>query len=292
MSKEMECHEICDMLPRIDAKELFELAQDIKKNGQQQPILLLDGKILDGRHRYLACQQAQVVPVFKEYAGSLSPADLVVAMNIRRRHLSASQRAMLATSFAKLHHGQNQMRNIAHPPSQTEAAQELNVSRRAVQDARVVADGASPNLRQAVVDGVVPVHAAAAKVRAERKATAAKPSPAKAAPVEDQRIKFIADKAAEFEAFLDIASELSALRKRTLDACKMPLGAFINSQQVASLFDDLIFQLRSSKPVAVCPYCGGDGCKVCRKQGWVTKTLFENAPRELKAKAIKAKEAR
>ncbi len=36
--------------------------------------------------------------------------------------------------------------------------------------------------------------------------------------------------------------------------------------------------LRAAKGYAVCSYCDGEGCKVCMKCGWLTRTLSESAP--------------
>ena len=48
-----EFHEAANIFP-IDQENIQSLAEDIKKNGQQIPIELLDGKILDGRRRSMA----------------------------------------------------------------------------------------------------------------------------------------------------------------------------------------------------------------------------------------------
>lgn len=42
--------------------------------------------------------------------------------------------------------------------------------------------------------------------------------------------------------------------------------------------------LRCSRPYAVCCYCGGNGkgCKPCKGSGFLTKSMWDNAPRELK----------
>ncbi|HMC88121.1 MAG TPA: hypothetical protein VKI17_01175 [Gemmataceae bacterium] len=61
-------------------------------HGLQEDIVVHEGKILDGRHRYLACLARQVAPRFRDYAGECgSPLDFVVARNCCRRHLTESQ---------------------------------------------------------------------------------------------------------------------------------------------------------------------------------------------------------
>ena len=72
------------------------LAADIKANGLQNPIVLYKGQILDGRNRYLACRIAKVKPRFIEWQGKGSPVDWVISENLIRRHLSSSQRAVIA----------------------------------------------------------------------------------------------------------------------------------------------------------------------------------------------------
>lgn len=39
--------------------------------------------------------------------------------------------------------------------------------------------------------------------------------------------------------------------------------------------------IETARPYAVCPYCGGDGCKPCHGQGWVNKSTYTMAPKEM-----------
>lgn len=70
-------------------------------------------------------------------------------LNLHRRHLSASQRAMVAAKLATLPKGANQHASI-EAPSQADAADLLNVSRPSVQRAREVRDRGVPELQRAV----------------------------------------------------------------------------------------------------------------------------------------------
>ena len=84
-------------------KELKELADDIRKRGLINPILVADGQILDGRNRLRACRLAGIKPRFRKIDRDLrerkiSPLEYVVSLNLRRRHMSASQCAMAAAT--------------------------------------------------------------------------------------------------------------------------------------------------------------------------------------------------
>lgn len=50
-----EWHPVACIFPMMDDASLHELADDIKKHGQYEPIMLYEGKILDGRNRSAAC---------------------------------------------------------------------------------------------------------------------------------------------------------------------------------------------------------------------------------------------
>jgi phage N-6-adenine-methyltransferase len=136
--------------------EVISLAQDIEKNGQQFPIVLHDGEILDGRNRFRACEHLGIAPEFKEYAGD-NPLSYVVSLNLHRRHLSESQRAMVAANIANMGAGRPTNNAQICAVSQPEAAAMVNVSRRSVQNARQVQNEGIPELINAVEQGDVSV---------------------------------------------------------------------------------------------------------------------------------------
>jgi hypothetical protein len=98
-------HPIADLLPLMPEAELAGLTESIKANGLQLPIILYQGKILDGRNRYLACGRAGVDPKFIEYTGN-DPLRYSIAMNIQRRQLKTGQKAAVAANLANLSDGQ------------------------------------------------------------------------------------------------------------------------------------------------------------------------------------------
>jgi ParB-like chromosome segregation protein Spo0J len=94
----MKHHPIADVWPMMDEDKLRELADDIRKNGQLVPVWLYEGKILDGRNRWAACQIAGVEPKTKEYTGD-EPTAFAVSMNDRRRHMNKGALAAVAAEL-------------------------------------------------------------------------------------------------------------------------------------------------------------------------------------------------
>jgi ParB-like chromosome segregation protein Spo0J len=92
----LEFHEVANVFPLMEGDEFRELVRDIEKNGQQQPILTYEGKILDGRNRYRACMEADVEPWVEKWSGG-SPVEAVLSLNLHRRHLSKGERSMIAS---------------------------------------------------------------------------------------------------------------------------------------------------------------------------------------------------
>ena len=154
-------HPFANLFPLLEGRELAELADDIAEHGQREPIILLDDKILDGRNRYLACQMAGVEPHFEQFGDSADPLAAVISLNLKRRHLDESQRAMIAAKLATLHDGQRQVGQLADVPTQERTAQMLNVGERSVRRAREVLGEGAPELVAAVEQGKVAVSAAA-----------------------------------------------------------------------------------------------------------------------------------
>ncbi len=158
----MQLHPLCAVFPRISGIELDQLKKDIKDNGLMAPIILHEGMILDGGNRYQACLDVGVAPRFEPFNGKDALA-FVISANLHRRHLTESQRSMIASDIAKLESGSNQHTKEGggiQPPSQTEAAVMLKVSRDSVKKARKVAKAAPEVIVEAVRDGSLSLNAA------------------------------------------------------------------------------------------------------------------------------------
>jgi ParB-like chromosome segregation protein Spo0J len=151
----MKHHPIADVWPMMDEAKIAELADDISKNGQLIPVWLYEGKILDGRNRWAACQIAGVEPKTKEYTGD-EPTAFAVSLNDRRRHMNKGALAAVAAELephfaedAKRRYDQTVGRpkkseervpqiSERQPQARQEAAKSVGVNDRYVSDAKKV----------------------------------------------------------------------------------------------------------------------------------------------------------
>ena len=162
-------HALANIFPLMEGPEFAALQEDVVNHGVREPIVLFEGQILDGRNRYRAARLAGVDCPISFYDGD-DPVAYVISLNLRRRHLDESQRAMIAARLANLAHGGDRTKSpigdllvdapIA-PVSQADAAELLNVGKRSVERAREVLDEGAPELVSAVERGVASVSTAA-----------------------------------------------------------------------------------------------------------------------------------
>lgn len=158
-----EFHPLAELFPLIEGDEFEQLTEDISANGLREPIWLYEGKILDGRNRARACELSGIEPEYREYAGE-HPTAFVVSLNLKRRHLSTSQRSIIAARLANLRHGQKTS-DTANAVTQSVAAQTLNVSTDSLQRASKVLDEGIEEVVDAVMEGVLSTAAAATIVK-------------------------------------------------------------------------------------------------------------------------------
>ncbi len=96
-------HELALVFPPMTEPEFAALKEDIREHGQHEPITLYEGKILDGLHRYRACLELDREPRVVRFEGNpRAAAQLVLGLNFHRRHLTTSQRALVAAEMCKL----------------------------------------------------------------------------------------------------------------------------------------------------------------------------------------------
>jgi ParB-like chromosome segregation protein Spo0J len=158
-------HPVAEAFPMMAGAEFDLFVEDIRAHGLREPIWLDgEGRILDGRNRERACRLVGVPLETRTYEDD-DVLDFVISLNLHRRHLSESQRAMIAARMANIKFGE-----IGRGGSKegqictSSAAALLNVSERSAKTARSVRDHGAPPLVAAVDSGLAAVSDAAAVV--------------------------------------------------------------------------------------------------------------------------------
>jgi hypothetical protein len=219
---EFTVHPAAAIFPMMSGADLQALADNIKEHGLREAIVVLDGKIVDGRNREAACVLAGIAPLYREWDGEGSVVAWILSVNLHRRHLTDTQRAMIGARAreafaveaeerrnAKL--AQNKGSTVSadlryrelsrseEGKSAEVAAAQLQVSTRAVEQAAKVIGKGDESLVEAVTNGKVSLDAAAAVA---------------ALPREEQK------KLVEKGEVKARASEMRKTKKQTRDAAK------------------------------------------------------------------------
>jgi protein gp37 len=98
-------HEYADLFPMMSEDEFKSLSQGIVNLGfdKTQPIILFDGKILDGRNRHKACKETGTAPLFSTFDGTKEEAlQYVITRNLNRRSLTSEQRGVISARADKI----------------------------------------------------------------------------------------------------------------------------------------------------------------------------------------------
>ncbi len=173
----MEFHPAANIFPLLEDEELDGLRESIKQHGQQEPIVVFDDKILDGRNRYRAILTIpEIEPWYQEarLAPGGSPTDYVITRNLHRRHLDTGQRAMIAGRVIDSYEAEAKERKKRKPadsvrenlPEQKGRARDkagaaVGVSGKSVDHAAKVLEFGSKRLQRAVDKGDISVSKAA-----------------------------------------------------------------------------------------------------------------------------------
>jgi hypothetical protein len=163
---ELTDHPLANIFPLMEGAEFETLMEDIKANGLREAITVYEEKILDGRNRYRAIVKAGLRDKLKEgglrvYTGN-DPIGFVLSANLHRRHLTTSQRSMVAANLCNLGVGANQHTG---PGTSIEVSSKLlSVGRASVERALVVLRSGDQGLIDAVKAGEVSVGGAVSQL--------------------------------------------------------------------------------------------------------------------------------
>lgn len=270
---------------------------DIKANGLQHPITIYENQILDGRHRFIACQKAKVKPEFRNYDGD-DPVNYVISLNLHRRHLNEAQRAMVAAKLENAQQGRPQKIDPENKDAncvitREKAALALNISQRSIATASKILDE-HPKLAKEVTNGQISLHAAEKKVNelaAEKEIKL------------DKTGWEIPDK------ILPLWNEATALARERLNTMSKMKVEFETAQKEKNpIFHELAItgaiagaqglygDWKRVLPHAVCPSCLGKtsaSCTMCKKRGYVSEFFWNRCvpveQKQMREKILAAK---
>jgi hypothetical protein len=98
--RDLEVHPLALLVPGMNEEDDQRLRADIVANGVREPLILLDGKVLDGRNRLRIASQEGATVTVKDFDGTGDAARAYVwSVNVARRHLSTPQLALIADRF-------------------------------------------------------------------------------------------------------------------------------------------------------------------------------------------------
>lgn len=130
-------HPLSSLCGDMDAESFQALVNDIRDQGQLEPIDVVCDEIVDGWHRYRACQLLELEPKTRVLPEGVELAEYVLGKNAHRRHMTAEQRAavvMLAAEWMPAHRpATTEKGDTVSPLSNEVAAARAGVSKRTIQ---------------------------------------------------------------------------------------------------------------------------------------------------------------
>lgn len=242
---ELKQHPLSSAFPSMSEADYQALKDDIKSNGQREPVMVYEGMVLDGWHRYRACHELGVKAQQFTFRGN-DPAAFVESANLHRRHLSASQRAIAVVAVRAWTPAGKPLEQAAKPNVATvatlaktnaEMAKEAKVSPRTIRDAKTAQKA---GLSEAVKEGAITVNEAAKIARGK---------PEKAAPVES----FGPSEAEIAAAQRDQEEELATLRKIAEgdDKLKAALAEVTRLQALNRVLTERLNSMQNEKNAAI-----------------------------------------
>jgi len=153
-----EQHPLSAAFPAMSEEELQNLKDSIDVIGVQNPIVIYEGKIIDGWHRYKVATELGMPCPAVHLAEDIDPQDFVLANNKARRHLNRGQ---IAIAYTKVYQwypaGKPTSKGVLSTPLKTrqELAKLSGTSESTIAQAKsVLKNGAKP-VQEAVQSGKI-----------------------------------------------------------------------------------------------------------------------------------------
>ena len=153
-----EQHPLSAAFPAMSEEELQNLKDSIDVMGVQNPIVIYEGKIIDGWHRYKVANELRLPCPTVHLAEDVDPQDFVLANNKARRHLNRGQIAMAYTKVYQWYPaGKPTSKGVLSTPLKTsqELAKLSGTSESIIAQAKSVLKNGAKSIQEAVQSGKI-----------------------------------------------------------------------------------------------------------------------------------------
>jgi ParB-like chromosome segregation protein Spo0J len=172
------------LVPLMSRESFAILVGSIRANGQYEPITVNEnGIILDGHHRFRACNQLKIKPIFevRKFDDPLSEKLFIININLQRRQLTVAQRIQLSLQkkpilqqLAKRNQslaGQGKSVQICTQLKRVDAviANDAGASARQVSKVETILEKAAPKLKARVLTGATSIDKAYNELKTKEK---------------------------------------------------------------------------------------------------------------------------
>lgn len=206
-----ERHPLSAAFGDMNIEDRTDLRESMERHGTKlmEPIVLYEGQILDGWHRYRIADELGMELRYQQLSPQMDPIQYVIAKNAARRHLTQSQKA---AAVVRLHEWKPTGDQTGAEGAATveEMAQSAGVSERTIQQAKKAEEG---GLGDQVISGEM----SAAKAASQLEETEEEPKPKKQTALQRKRAELAEAQAKHKELEETLASqatEVEELRSR------------------------------------------------------------------------------
>jgi hypothetical protein len=159
---DLKQHPLSAAFPSMSGDDFSALVDDIKANGQREPVMVYEDMVLDGWHRYRACLQLGIKAQQFTFGG-IDPVGFVLSHNLHRRHLTPSQRAAAVVACSDWRpRGRQSKPETISGLREADMAKTAGTSDRTIRDAKAAHKA---GLTDAVKSGALTAHEAASVAR-------------------------------------------------------------------------------------------------------------------------------
>lgn len=191
-------HKLGQLMPPMTDEEYDTLRDGMKTDGfdHDHPIMLFEGQILDGWHRYQATQDLGITKIsLSNFTGSEEDAKrYVIRENMVRRHLTTSQRAMIAAKLVEDEIG-DPPQSVTPTATQTGANLHQSGDHGGQKEPKKPANAKKKSVKQAVKKAAKDLKVSPRSVNTARSLLKADPEGAKGVEAGDQSLNAAAKKA-------------------------------------------------------------------------------------------------